>query len=97
MAKEKSSKGQMEDKVKKVDHVSRRQIKPPVSVLVGGFIWPTAQSLTLKGWLFLHQSLEQAAKIPALPDLEGYYFASMFSGALQHILPASLQWLSSKT
>lgn len=30
--------------------------------------------------LFLHQSLEQAAKMPASPDLKGYYFMPMFSG-----------------
>lgn len=85
MAKEKNSKGQMEEKEKKVDHVRRRQhtqMKPPVSVLVGGLIWPTAQSLTLKGWLFQHQSLEQAAKMPALPDLIGYYLKPMFSVTL---------------
>lgn len=45
--------------------------------------------------LFLLQSLEQAAKMPALPGLNGYYFMPMFSVTLcsQHILSASLQWL----
>lgn len=51
------------------------------------------------GALFLNQSLEQTAKMPALPDLKDYYFMPMFPVNLcsQYIVSASLQRLLSKT